>query len=301
MKIRWIILGIFLLSGLSLYPQYGRQYIRAGAGVGMFSFNYKIEGGKSKPKLGFGVHVDYSYFFSPNWGVGSGLELSMCSTNGYLNGTGVSFDNKIDDEGHLYRKDIYFRDWSEIQTALYLEIPILMHYQYDFGLRKRMIMHLHFGAKVQLPLTGKYNVTHGDLEVQGYYPEWNVVFFGMPNHGFGSDGGSNMRGELDLPLNVAATVGFDFLFEISKKVDIFVGASFDYGFSNTKSVNNGDLLYENQYEDLYYRGIMMSSAIDKANTIAVQGEFGIRYAIGNQRAGIYDRKSKEKTLSPINK
>ena len=55
----------------------------------------------------------------------------------------------------------------------------------------------------------------------------------------------------------------------------------------------GDLLYEDQSSGLYYRGIMMSSAIDKVNTIAVQGEVGIRYTIGyEQKTGIYSRKNR---------
>ena len=244
MKARLLILGIILSGSIPLYSQLHNQYLTAGVGVGMYSFNYRIDGGKSKPKLGYGTKLGYCYYFSPNWGVGGGLEISMYSTNGYLDGARVSFDNHIDDEGHLYRKDVYFRDWSEIQTGVYLEIPVLMHYQYDFGLRRRMVMLIRFGAKVQLPLMGKYNVTRGDLEIQGYYPKWNVILFNMPNHGFGTSGSSKTSGTLDLPLNIAATVGFDFSFEITKKIDIFVGASFDYGFLNSKSVNNGDLLYE---------------------------------------------------------
>ncbi len=293
MKIKLIILGILLSGGLSLYSQYMNQYITAGIGVGMSSFNYSIEGGKSKPKLGFGAKASYSYFFSPSWGVGAGVEVSRYSTNGYLDGARVSFDNRIDDQGDLYRKDVYFRDWSEIQTVIYFEIPIMMYYQYDFGLRKRMVMLIRFGAKVGFPLMGNYNVTRGSLEVQGYYPKWNVTLFNMPNHGFGTVSSSKTSGKLNLPFNVAATAGFDFSFETTKKIDIFVGASFDYGFLNSKSANNGDLLYENQYYDLQYRGIMMSSAIDKVNTIAVQGEVGIRYVIASkQRIGIYSRRNR---------
>ncbi|MDR0367962.1 MAG: PorT family protein [Bacteroidales bacterium] len=282
MNARLIILGIFLLSGLSLHSQYIRHYLTAGVGTGMFSFNYNIEGGKSKPRLGFAGKASYCFYFSPNWGVGGGFDVSMYSTNGYLDGAKVSFDNKIDDEEDVYRKDIYFRDWSEIQTAIYVELPIELHYQYDFGLRKRRMMHLHFGAKVQLPLMGQYNVTRGNLETQGYYPEWNINFFDMPNHGFGTDGSRRTAGKLNLPLNIAATVGFDFLFEITKKLDIFAGGSFDYGFISAKSSNNGDLLYEDESGNLQYRGITASSAIDKMNTLAVRGEIGIRCALGKE-------------------
>jgi hypothetical protein len=282
MNTRLIILGIFLSSGLSLHSQYIRHYLTAGVGTGIFSFNYDIEGGKSKPKLGFAGKVSYCFYFSPNWGIGGGFDMSMYSTNGYLDGAKVSFDNKIDDEDDVYRKDVYFRDWSEMQTAIYAEFPIELHYQYDFGLRKRRMMYLHFGAKVQLPLMGQYKVTHGKLETQRYYPEWDIVLSNMPNHGFGTDGSRKISGKMTLPLNIAATVGFNFLFEMTKKIDIFAGGAFDYGFISTKSVNNGDLLYEDESANLQYRGITASSAIDKMNTIATRGEIGIRCALGKE-------------------
>jgi hypothetical protein len=204
----------------------------------------------------------------------------MSSTDGYLDGAKVSFDNRIDDEGDMYQKNVYFRDWHERQKIFYVEMPILLHYQYDFGLKKRRKIYINMGAKIQIPMIANYQVTRGELEVQGYYGEWNVTLFGMSNHGFGKEMNKTSRGTLKIPVNVSATIGIGFSFEVSKMMDVFVGGAFEYGFVNLKSETKGDLLYEDSYQNLQYRGILFSSSIEKVNTISAKGEVGVRIAIG---------------------
>ena len=262
------------------------QCLRASAGVGLVSMTYNLQGGTGKPKLGYGGKFTYSYFFTPNWGFGVGFGASMLTTDGYLDGTKVTFENKIDDEGHLFRKDVYFRDWHEIQKALLVEIPLMFSYHYDFGYKKRRKLYIDFGAKVKLPIMGSYEVTQGELEIQGYYPAWNVLLFDLPNHGFGKDGSARTSGPLSLPLTVAATVGIGFSFEVAPIIDVFTGITFDYGFTNMKSSDDGDLLYEDPNSVLKYRGIMMSSAVEKANQISLQAEVGVRIAIGTKDGAI---------------
>jgi hypothetical protein len=281
-----------IAGSLSCYSQ-RNQCIRVGGGAGLFSLNYNNDGINSKVKLGYSGKVGYSYYFRPHWGIGTGVAVSMCSTDGFLDGAKISFAGKIDDEGDEYRKDIYFRDWHERQRILFAEIPLLLHYQYDFGLRKRRKIYIDMGVKLQLPLLSNYEVTRGELEIQGYYAKWNVTLFGLPNHGFGTEKGQKSAGKLSLPMNIAATVAIGFSFEVSKKVDVYIGGIFDYGFINLKSVNEGDLLYEDKNGILQYRGILMSSAIEKANTISMQGEVGVRIALSTKRrSGIYNYRSK---------
>ena len=287
MNSKLLLLSAILLGNIAMYSQ-TNQSLRASAGIGMVSFSYNLAGGSSKPKLGYGGSFNYSYFFSPNWGIGVGVGASMLTTDGFLDGAKVSFENKIDDEGDLFRKDVYFRDWHEIQKALLVEVPIQLHYEYDFGFKKRRKLYIDLGVKVKLPLMASYVVTKGELEIQGYYPEWNVLLYGMPNHGLGRENIGNTSGPLSLPLNIAATVGVGFSFEVSKKIDVYVGGVFDYGFTSMKGANDGDLLYEDGNSTLKYRGILLSSAVDKVNQISLQGEVGVRIAIGNSwKKGIY--------------
>lgn len=281
-----------MFSSLTAFSQ-TKHCLRASGTVGMNSLFYSIDGGSSKPKLGFGGKFNYTYYFTPNWGIMTGVEASMYSTDGYLDGAYISIDDQIDDEGDVYRKDIYFRDWHENEKILFAEIPVMLTYQYDFGLRKRRKIYIDLGVKVQVPLIANYKVTSGELEIQGYYERWNVTLFGLPNHGFGTQGAKNTAGKLNIPFNISATLGIGFSFEVSKMVDIFIGGTFDYGFMNMKTTDNGDLLCMDANQNLQYNGILNSSAIEKANTVSVQGEVGVRIAVGKQGpGGIYGYRHK---------
>ena len=268
---------LLIVSSLGAFSQ-TNQGLSVGGNVGINSLIYNINGGSSKPKLSYGGSFGYVYYFSPNWGIGTGVGAYMCNTNGYLDGAVVSFENQIDDESDVYRSDLYFKDWSENQTFLLVELPVLMYYQYDFGLRNRRIMYIKAGFKAQLPLMASYDAS-GQIEAQRYYPKWDVPMHGMPNHGMGTEQKKG-SGNLSLPFNIAASFAIGFSFEISKTIDIYLGGTFDYGFLNLKSGNNGDLLYLDQNNQIQYRGILLSSITEKANLISAQGELGLRIAIG---------------------
>ena len=145
------------------------------------------------------------------------------------------------------------------------------------------------GVKAQLPLMSSYMVTNGELEIQGYYAEWNVQLFNLPNHGYGMEKNKKYTDKLSMPFNVSAIFGIGFSFEVAKMVDVFVGGTFDYGIFNMKSTGGKDILYEDNNRNLQYSGILNSSAISKANTVSVQGEVGVRIAVGRKttRGGIY--------------
>ena len=289
-----LLMMLLIVSGLTAFSQ-TNQGLYFGGSVGMNSLVYSIDGGSSKPKLGYGGKFGYIYYFSPNWGIGTGVEFSFCATDGYLDGAKVSFEGQIDDESDIYRKDIYFRDWSEKQTFFLAQVPVLLHYRYNFGSQKRRELYLYLGAKCQLPLMANYVVTNGEIETQGYYAEWNVTFFGLPNHGFGTEKNKATSGSLSLPFNVSASLGIGFSFEVTKMIDIYVGGTFDYGFLNLKQGGSGDLLYFDN-NNLNYRGILLSSITEKANFVSVQGEVGMRLAIGKPfaRGGIFGYKNRTK-------
>ena len=277
-----------VIGSVTVFSQ-TNQSLRVSGNGGLGFLVYNISGGSGKPKLSYGGKFEYCYYFTPNWGIGTGVGISLYNTEGYLDGALVSFEGHIDDEGHPYRKDVFFRDWAESQRIVFAEVPFMFHYQYDFGMRKRRKMYIYMGAKFQLPIMANYEVISGELEIQGYYPRWNVQLFGLPNHGFGTQPHKKISDKLELPFNVSAIFGIGFSFEVSKMVDIFVGGTFDYGFFNLKSSSSTDLLYEDKDRVLQYGGILTSTAIDKANTVSVQLEVGARIAVGSKtsRGGIY--------------
>ena len=281
---------LLTISSLSAFSQLN-QCVYFGGNAGMNSLMYSVKEGSSTPKLSYGGNIGYIYYFTPNWGIGTGVGVYLCATDGRLNGTKISIEGQIDDDwehspGETYRKDIYFRDWHEKQSFLLAEVPILVHYRYDFGLNKRREMYIQMGIRAQLPLMASYEITRGEVELRGYYSKWNVELFEIIDPDRFVTRPIKGNGTLSLPFDIGACFGIGFSFEVSKIIDIYMGGYFNYGFLNLKSGNNGELLYlEN--DQIKYRGILLSSITEKVHLISAQGELGMRFSIGKPftRAG----------------
>ena len=285
------LLIIFLIViGLTAHSQ-TNQCLHFGGNVGINSLIYKIEGGASKPRLSYGGNLGYIYFFNPNWGIGTGAGAYSCTTDGYLNGALISVPHQFDDEGDEHTKLLYFRDWVERQKFLLLEFPLFGYYQYNFSAKARRVIYVRLGVKAQLPMMGRYEVTKGQVAIQGFYEKWNVILHNdvqtaMDIHGFGKER-VTASAKMELPFEIAASFGIGFSFEVTKMVDIYVGGSFEYGFLNLKKGGNEELLYLDNNQ-VRYRGILNSSITQKANLVAAQGEVGMRIALGKTfaRGGI---------------
>ena len=282
------VLAFGLIAKAQAQPQSAPQefngkghYLNADFGVGLSSLMYKLEDGERKAKLGFSGKIGYDYYFTHNWGIGTGIGLSSYKTFGKFNNHLTSYHWMDDDIKHgpsPYRRDIYLKNWEETQKTLFLEIPVVANFQIKFGEKKRHGIYANAGLRVQLPLSSKYSAPnvadkeHGLLEVQAYYQEFELTIDDVMAHGFGLYN-NEYNGKNNLKLGLAATAGFGGLFGLTEKLDIYVGAQCDYGFLNIRTdgyenIISGDL-------GTYY-GMTGSNVTEKVNPFSIRGEVGLR-------------------------
>lgn len=92
MKTKIIILSIMVLSEFTLYAQFvWYEFSLYGAG-GISEIRYDVNVGDRKTGFGGNAGLGYTFFFSPNWGLGSGAGISFL--NSY---TGVYIDYGLND------------------------------------------------------------------------------------------------------------------------------------------------------------------------------------------------------------
>ena len=260
------------------------HYLSADIGVGLSSLMYKLEDGERKGKLGFSGKVGYDYYFTKNWGIGTGVGVSFYKTAGKFNEHLVSYD-WADEEGSPYQRNIYLRNWEEIQKNLFLEIPLTANFQARFGEKQRHGIYANAGLRLQLPLSSKYSAPNaadeenGILEVQAYYQEFDLTIFDVMNHGWGVYA-NEYNGANNPKLGLAATVGVGGLFGLTEKVDLYVGARCDYGFLNIRSDNNAKIISGNLNE---YYGMVGSAVTEKVNPFSIRGELGVRVRLTSKR------------------
>ena len=284
MKNKIVITVALLLAGVTATAQQKGHYLSIGGGIGTSSLNYDLNGeGSRRGGLGFSGEIGYSYFFDKNWGIGTGVGISRYETKSVLN-TKYSFERVIDNEGDIYRRDVILNDWREIQTSMFLEIPLTLDFQTKFGKEKRHGIYANAGIKAQLPITkSKYDVDAKydyNKDVHGYYYDWNVLLEDKIHEGFEKTT-QKFDGETELNFGIAATGSLGFLFGLSKRCDLYVGATFDYGLMDVRPDSKGDLVSRDRdnNEDVF-TNVLESRTIDRVNPISFRGEAGVRIRLG---------------------
>ena len=274
------------------------SYITVGGDLGWTKFFYDLDEGSSRGKLGYGGNIGYQYFFSPNWGIGVKAEFFVFNTQSRYQNRLFTFEGQVDDlfmnelnEPTEYELDVTLRNWRENQKTSFFNIPLMLLYQTRFGQSKNVGMYGGIGAKAQFPIKSTYKRNKGNALLLAYYPDYNmriVEEFPLPSqHGFGSNGNLNWKGDNELKFGVAVTGELGFLFALSRRVDLTVGVSADYGLMDIKD-KSVELLYPTGSQqrvdyigqNLAYNGILNSQEINKNHPFALKGELGLRIKIG---------------------
>lgn len=306
-----IILALLLASAAFVSNAQEKGFFLTGAGsLGMNSFRYTLDvDHSSTPKVGYGGAIGVQYYFTPNWGVATGVGLSFYnskatfSTSWNDNSKYYSFEGMYDNDPLVPNEQYILRlglnNWTETQQAYFLEVPLMLMYQTRWGLKKTIGMYFGIGAKVQIPiLNEEFSVENeSELSVLGYYPASGMTLgddYQRTNYGFGKDNHIGYSGDLDLKTGFAASGEIGFLFDISPRLDLTVGAYLDYGFTDIRKGNktNGGYLIEPENgtktiqpsdyigDNLQYNGYVNSYAVDKVNLLSYGAKVGVRVKLG---------------------
>src|SRR5665647_845106 len=162
-----IIIGLSLLTSLLLKAQEPGHYFYFNAGGGIHNFSYDLQNGtKNDGQIGATINAAYSWFFSPYWGLQTGVGVqtfSGLSTMNYLLKTPA-----VDESGRDYEFRVKYNNWQEKQEALFLDIPLVLQYRHDIGKKYGLIG--SSGLMVSIPVYSNYRSTNsGQITTTGYY------------------------------------------------------------------------------------------------------------------------------------
>jgi outer membrane protein OmpA-like peptidoglycan-associated protein len=308
-----------LMLSCVLSGQETGSFLSVSGGLGGGGFQYTPIGlssnGSSKDKLGWNAKIDYSYYFTPNWGVSTGVGIASYRTIGRYNDLFESnkyyaLGKQVDDdfrpgEAHSYELRVRLQNWQEEQKGYFIELPVRAVFQYKLGEQKKHGFYAGLGVKFQLPVSGQYRVLNGKdandtrLNVSGKYDHDPTLDIGDPNepfvpsHGFGSISDLSQLGwknDLNLKMSIAATADLGFLFGLSRRVDLMVGGFFDYGFNNIKK--GADKTYmeapaeylpgaaNNLGNGIQYNGMVNTDRTNKVNLMSYGGKIGLHIKLG---------------------
>jgi hypothetical protein len=260
----------------------------------------------SKGGLGYGLELRYDYFFSSHWGVGLGAGLSYTGSRSLLKG---GLDNAYelgryidDDETSGNPRDfdlrLRFSNLEEQQDVYFLDIPLVLNYRTRFDDRQ-WGLYASAGGRLQLPVVSKYKLRSGAnslLNVSGYYVEEGQRFdMGapdnppVPQHGFGTtdltDSTFERKEDIRLKYGVVGTAEFGFLFALSDKTDLSIGAYLNYSFTDIKKSSDGLFLSPDRYPvsgspvgaGIGYNGLLNSGHVKDVKPFSVGLKVGVRF------------------------
>lgn len=215
--------------------------ILANAFINAQEFNIKINGGPSgirynstsgngKPKIGAGFGLGYTYFFSKNWGISTGIDAAYSQNSFELNDGTIISSYEVDDQAAAFEYRVTSSKYKESQSFISASIPLLV--QYRAAVSTQSEWYIAAGAKVLFP--GKQNVKASaeQLQLSGYYPDLNLLVDELPAHGFGTLNNWQDKTSVSLPTSFLLSLETGLSFTLKEKTKLYTGIYLDYGLSD---------------------------------------------------------------------
>lgn len=231
------------------------------------TLDYDIPGTDIKQGQGFALGLEYSYYFSDNFGVSLGAEYQRTGATSKTEMLSGAY-NTTDFEQEDFEFRYTMTDIEEEQKVGFVNIPLLFTYQNnEYG------FYIKAGGKIGLPVMGKYSASYG-LSTSGYYEQYNAELFDPAFMGFGNLGRLNSSGDaIDTKPSYIATIEFGVKqpFGIG---NIYAGLFFDYGLNDIKETGKHPVIYgtNDQGYDFDSNSVLNSDYADNVKTMA----FGIK-------------------------
>lgn len=187
--------------------------------------DYKVDGADVSQGMGINLSLDYTYFFSENFGIATGVEFQRF--NAKTKGTNLDGSYQTTDfEQEAFEFRYSLGRFEEEQKVNFLNIPLMLVFRNEeAGIYARV------GAKVGLPISGKFNGSY-NLSTSGYYPQYNAELFDPAFMGFGEfDNIRAERDEVELKPSFIAAFEFGIMHRIGSG-NFYSGLYLDYGLND---------------------------------------------------------------------
>jgi len=221
-----VIILITLLGTGGIFAQHKQEISVSGSG-GLSFLDYKLTGGERKSGLGGLFGLGYHFFFSPVFGLGTGVEIA-CYNSKYELGNYNFSSMATDIEGANFEFRSSLNGYDEKHYAMMLQIPLML--QMQTGGKHQF--YLAAGGKLGIPLKGKYNNTTSSLNNSGFYVYENSLYDTQEFMGFGKFTNKKYDGEINFDMKFLASAEAGVKIRLSDKRSLYAGAYIDYGLDN---------------------------------------------------------------------
>ncbi|MDR0412474.1 MAG: OmpA family protein [Dysgonamonadaceae bacterium] len=196
---------------------------------GFYSLGRQLPFGRNNNGFGSAFGVGYTYFWSKNWSLSSGLEYAF-----YRHKVGITDFSEtyaiVDILGNPIDYKTQIDRYSETQKLGLLNIPLSIQYQTGGNHRFYALA----GLKIGLPISTKYSGSNAVLTASGYYPDYNQTEIWQNDLGYGIFNLPENSGKLDLSVSLSGTFETGLKWNTGIGTALYTGVFADYGFTDMR-------------------------------------------------------------------
>jgi len=225
------------------------------------------------------------YFFTNHIGVGAGLSIRSLKSEAVLNYT--TTQENVDTDGETYVHNTSYQDLLEKQSILTMGIPVELLYQGKFGKSWKFLGGI--GLKPTFQLSGKTEVTGGNIATHGYYSRLDVDFYDMENHNFKNY--DDLSGDISTKPSVNLIGDLQLMYALTHNIDLVLGLNAELGLND---IHENDNLEQFDFKSEAYNGVLKTSQVSDIKQMVLGAQVGIRIRFG--KCG--ETNSKPKDVEP---
>ncbi len=278
---KYILIILAFAFSASIYAQDEQTHeFSISASGGLSALKYSVAGGTAKNGMGGGVGLGYTYNFTENWSIVTGLEFNLYKSKYTTDVLNVQYQiptPAITPTPPLgANTDFFFNasfsNYEEKQSLGMLTIPIMAQYGCEMGYSGHKL-YAALGMKIGIPLAAKYKTTANILSTWGY-SEYTGQDYNQ-DHGFGTTNNFSTDGKFELKPSYMLAVELGMRWNTGEMSRFYTGIYFDYGLNNMQKSNDKNIIEYNPSnpDDYSYNSILQSNITDKIQSLS----FGVKF------------------------
>lgn len=233
-----LLLSFLFISNAAYSEEKPRNELSIWGQGGFSSLYYNMSEGSFRMGGGLGGGLGYTAFFSKHWGFTFGAEVMSYRGKAKLDDFSDSYDYTDSTEG-LFVFNYNYKNYEEVQKALYLNIPLMFQYQGN-GKHKFFFA---IGGKIGIPLSGSFKSSADELKTSGTFDYEGVIYENIGVHDFST---YQMVKSDDLKLKVAGMLSAEtgIKWRLGERMSLYTGVFVDYGLNNVNKEKQENHLLE---------------------------------------------------------
>lgn len=245
--------------GLLIYTKAAAQQLGVELDGGLQGMHYSLQNGQTQPLFGGSAGLRYGFPLNGRVNLVTGASIGVYRTRATLR-DGVAFSSyQVDDAGSAFQFNVKTVGYKEIQRFYALSIPLLLQYHTQDPIVQ---WYVEGGGKLLVPFGEDIQVSANQLNLSGYYPDYNIEVSNLPQHGFGTvnDWKSTAAAKFSAGAALSAATGASFA--LAPGMRVYAGVYVDYGLTSLKA--KGDSMPIATYNSTGLTAIKAGSVLSRS-------------------------------------